>query len=121
MDRLTCKHNLPHRFIITRDFAEAQYEVCELCGYKIRSKKDNRGRTDNIRYLKLHSRDTCQPRGRTKALYMKIYHPKYCVIRPCLDEDCNLRGLCLHKTGVRQQLRVDHRVKPPPGTTYWDA
>lgn len=121
MLKLKCKNNLPHQFRIVKEFQNAQYEVCELCGYKIRMKKDSKGRTDNLEYLRLHKRDTVQPHGATKHLYMKIYHPKYCIVRLCLNKECNQSRFCIHKSIVRQQLHIDHRVKPKPGTTYWDS
>jgi hypothetical protein len=117
MAYLKCKNNLPHQFKIIADFNDIQVENCIICGFKVRWQKDSKGRTHNLKYLELHAGDFCQPNGRTKSLYYKIYHPQYCYIRICLD----CEGVCHHKTAARQELRIDTRVKPPPGQTYWNA
>lgn len=113
-----CKNNLPHQFKIIADYPGLQIEVCELCGYKIRWNLDKKGRSNNVKYVALHARDLCQPRGRTKTLYYKIYSPWLCMTRICLDDECNKNGICNHKQGNRTELKIDNRVK---GTnrTYW--
>lgn len=118
---MICKNNLPHQFIIAHELENSQCEVCELCGYKTRWQKDAKGRVDNTQYLKAHARDFCQPKGPTRSLYYKIYTPKsYSVVRVCLNEVCNTNGVCTHKQGIRTELRIDTRVKPKPGMTYYE-
>lgn len=49
-------------------------EVCKECHRRVITKKDAKtGRIDNKKYLKEHSRDYAQPRGRTGKLFGKYY------------------------------------------------
>ena len=47
--------------------------VCKTCKKKLVTKKGNRGRIDNAKWLKEHAADFAQPTGRTAKLFKQIY------------------------------------------------
>src|SRR5258708_7652847 len=121
IDYAKCKSNLPHDMTNLADFVNAQYKQCVKCGYKHKFNKDSKGRIDNLDYLNVCIAETCQPTGRTKAVYHKVYHPQLTVIRICLSNSCNGKNFCIHKVGARTELRIDNRIKGSNGMTQWDA
>lgn len=69
-----CRKNIFCDFTLSRDLPDAQVEVCTKCGKKVVYFKDIRtGRIDNKKYLRDHIRDTVQPFGRTRKLFLMIY------------------------------------------------
>jgi len=49
------------------------FERCERCGRRWSWIIGLDDRIDNRRYLTAHVRDFCQPHGRTKKIYLKLY------------------------------------------------
>ena len=115
-----CKNGLPHDMANLADFANAQYKQCVKCGKKHKFAKDSKGRVDNLEYLRICISDTAQPTGRTKSVYMKVYHPTYNVSRICLNDTCNKKQLCIHRLGIREELRINNKIKKD-GMNIWDA
>ena len=63
-----------HNYRIINDSKEGSLEICIVCKKRLVTKKDPKtGRIDNKKYLKEHSRDTAQPRGRTSKIFNKYY------------------------------------------------
>ena len=58
------------------DNSEAQVEICVQCSKKVIYRKDETGRIDNAKYLRDHIRDTVQPFGRTRKIFLEIYGDK---------------------------------------------
>jgi len=71
--RYDCRYGLPHDTMILGEDASVKVERCKLCRKVFRWKKFN-GRVNNVEYLKVHARNFAQHDGRTKQLYMKLYH-----------------------------------------------
>lgn len=69
-----CKKRVLCGFEVILSNAEAQVEVCQFCGKKVvYHKEPGTGRIDNAKYLRDHIRDTVQPFGRTRRLFLEIY------------------------------------------------
>lgn len=71
-DYARCKKNRWCDFTATHEDAGGKVEVCIFCGRKVVYRKVN-GRTDNIKYLKMHIRNFAQPRGATRKVFEEIY------------------------------------------------
>lgn len=50
----------------------AKVEQCIYCGRKEIYRKVG-GRTDNVRYLRMHVRNFCQPHGPTRRVFEEVY------------------------------------------------
>lgn len=70
-----CRKNFLCNFEKSRDLPDALVEICINCGKKVIYKKVG-GRIDNRRHLREHIRDTVQPWGKTKKLFLQIYGEK---------------------------------------------
>jgi hypothetical protein len=81
MKRYGCKRGLPHDLHPVHETKAVKIEVCHICNKKFRWNKGYRQRIANNEYLEAHARNYCQPNGRTKALYMKIYQPEQSIIK----------------------------------------
>ncbi len=80
-DNLGCRYRgVPHDLEILHENPHIKIEVCTICNKKFRFKKGNKGRTDNVAYLKAHVRNFAQKSGATKRIYNKIYHPQKTII-----------------------------------------
>lgn len=55
---------------------DAVIEVCKECKKRLVTKKDKKGRIDNIAYLREHQRDTAQPTGPTAKIFQR-FHGKH--------------------------------------------
>ena len=64
-------HN--HDYQTITETSDAIVEVCKTCKKKLVTKKGNRGRIDNAKWLKEHAADFAQPTGRTAKLFKQIY------------------------------------------------
>lgn len=67
-----CKKNKYCDFTCIIEDARAKVEVCIYCGRKEIYRKVG-GRTDNVRYLKMHVRNFAQPIGATRKVFEEIY------------------------------------------------
>jgi len=76
-----CKNSLPHDLHSIFEDRRIKVEICHLCGKRFRWNKGYRQRIANKAYLEAHARNYCQPNGRTKALYHKIYSPEKSIIK----------------------------------------
>ena len=81
MKNYGCIYGLPHNLITLKEFSDIKIEQCQLCGKKLRWRKDYKGRVDNIKYLEAHARNFAQEFGRTKRLFKKMYKPEQCVLK----------------------------------------
>ena len=72
-DDSRCPKNIYCDFERTISNTEVQVEVCKNCGKKVAYPKDSKGRVEKAKYLRDHVRDTVQPFGRTRKLFLKIY------------------------------------------------
>ena len=78
---LGCRtRGIPHDFTGIHETMRVKWEVCQICGKKMRWNKGYRGRMDNVEYLKAHVRNYCQKTGATKRVYNRIYNPEKCII-----------------------------------------
>jgi hypothetical protein len=59
-------------FTLVHEDAGAKVECCIYCGRKEIYRKVN-GRTDNIKYLKMHIRNFAQPYGASRKVFEEIY------------------------------------------------
>lgn len=66
-----------HDYDTIKETKEAILEVCKICKKRLLTKLDKKGRHDIGKYLKEHVRDTCQPNGRTKKIFEKLYGKKH--------------------------------------------
>ena len=71
-DIARCKKVRYCDFTCTFEDAGGKVEVCIHCGRKVIYLKKN-GRTDNIKYLKMHVRNFAQPYGATRKIFEEIY------------------------------------------------
>lgn len=62
-----------HDYEIVSESSDGQVEVCRECKKRLTTTFGNKGRIDNIKYLKEHVRDTAQPNGRTGNIYKRYY------------------------------------------------
>lgn len=79
--RLDCKGGLPHEWATIHDDRKVKWEVCKICGKKMRWNKGYRLRMDNVRYIEEHIRSTCQKTGPTRRVYFRIYQPEKLIIK----------------------------------------
>ena len=79
---LGCKYRgVPHDIKIVHENPHRKIEVCVICNKKFNFNKVYKSRIDNKEYLKIHIRSFAQPRGPTRAVYMRTYKPEKCVIK----------------------------------------
>jgi len=71
-----CRKAGLHDFHDVSDYADATVEMCTFCSTKIVWRKDDRGRMDNRRYLRVHLRSFCQPFGTTAKAFALAYGEK---------------------------------------------
>lgn len=81
MYKLDCKSKLPHEWATIYDSRKVKWEVCKICGKKMKWNKGYRLRVDNKKYLEEHIRSTCQKFGKTKRIYYRIYDPLKLIIK----------------------------------------
>lgn len=62
-----------HRFKIVSETNSGVVEVCTQCKEKLITKKDKKGRVDNMAYLRSHIADTAQPKGPTAKVFAQVY------------------------------------------------
>ena len=72
-DDSRCPKRILCDFQVSRDLPDAQVEICLNCSKKVIYHKDGNGRVDNRKYLRDHIRQTVQPFGPTRRLFMEIY------------------------------------------------
>ena len=73
-DDSRCRKGKYHQFEVSRSLEDANIEVCVLCSKKVVYYKEPiTGRIDNKKYLADHIRDFCQPRGKTRKVFEKLY------------------------------------------------
>ena len=59
------------------------WERCIKCGRRWHWNINPKDRIDNKRYLAVHIREYCQPTGRTKKTYFKLYgNPENNLVNP---------------------------------------
>src|SRR3990167_9309752 len=68
-----CRKNFLCDYELSRDLPDALIEICVNCGKKVIYNKGKDSRIDNVKYLRDHIRQTVQPFGKTRELFMKIY------------------------------------------------
>ena len=68
-----CPKNFFCDFRTSRDLPDAVVRVCVACGKKVIYRKDAHGRIDNKKFLKDNVRETVQPWGKTRKLFLQIY------------------------------------------------
>ena len=79
---LGCRHRgIPHDMMYVAENPQVKWERCKICGKVFKWKKGNKGRVENLKYLKAHLRNFCQRYGATRRIYHKIYRPKDCIIK----------------------------------------
>lgn len=78
--RLGCRFGTAHQFELIKDTPGAKMENCIICGLRKRWVKGNKGRINNVEYLRMHVREFAQPTGSTKRVFMKLNHPEKCII-----------------------------------------
>lgn len=63
------------RFRAVSETNDGIVEVCndQSCKRRLVTKKDRKGRIDNMAYLKAHISDTCQPTGATSKVFAQLY------------------------------------------------
>lgn len=95
------------------DFKNCKWEVCAICGDKVKWKKDTKGRVDNTEYLKAHLRNFCQPWGRTRKDFIRIYHPQMSKIKLCLSKKCAKKNICTHVSAetdyTKKAFKIDQK------------
>lgn len=63
-----------HNYKTINDLPDGKLEICTECKKRLTIKKDPlTGRIDNKKYIKEHIRDTAQPFGRTRKVFIKHY------------------------------------------------
>jgi len=67
-----CPKGKYHAFEQSYDLPSEIIEFCNLCGLRMSYRKVN-GMIDNVKYLKDHVRDFCQPIGPTAKVYAEVY------------------------------------------------
>lgn len=70
-----CPKGELHDFNVILDNEDVTVEICRFCSKKEIYKKIN-GCQDNKKHLRAHLRDTVQPYGATRELFLKIYGEK---------------------------------------------
>jgi len=75
-----CKFGTYHDVTVLRDTPRYKVEKCVRCNKRFKWGKWNRGRVDNVNYLKVHVRSFCQENGPTKRVFKKIYRKEECRI-----------------------------------------
>ena len=70
-----CPKGFYCEFEVSRSLPDVQIEVCVRCSKKVIYRKDGKGRVEKGKYLRDHIRDTVQPFGKTRKLFLKIYGP----------------------------------------------
>lgn len=75
-----CRHGAPHDIHFVLENNKVKVERCHLCNKVFRWNKRANGRTDNVKYLEAHIRNFCQPGGKTRRVFHKLYKPKLCII-----------------------------------------
>ena len=70
-----CEKGTLHDYQISRDLPNVLIEVCSKCSKKEIYYKYG-GRFDTKKHLRAHLRDTLQPYGRTRDLYLQTYGTK---------------------------------------------
>ncbi len=76
-----CKwSNVPHDLKPVGENARVKVERCLICNRKFVWPKGNKGRTDNVEYLKAHARNFAQKNGATHRLFMRLYEPEKAII-----------------------------------------
>lgn len=78
--RGNCKFGTYHEMAIVHETPKFKVERCTICNKRFKWNKWNRGRVDNVEYLKAHVRAFAQPRGATNRVFQKLYHPENCKI-----------------------------------------
>jgi len=78
--RYDCRFGQPHDTQILHETPRVKWEVCKICTKRFRFNKGYKGRIDNLRYLEVHIRQFCQPNGKTKRTFNKLYKPETCII-----------------------------------------
>ena len=74
-DDSRCKKGVLCQFELSRDLPDARIEICTSCSKKVIYNKSE-GQIDEIKYLRDHKRDTIQPYGKDKRLFIQIYGQK---------------------------------------------
>lgn len=62
-----------HDYQVIRNDKTAVTEVCKECKNKLITRIGDKGRINNVEYLKEHQRDTAQPTGSTAKVFKKYY------------------------------------------------
>lgn len=62
-----------HNYKISGENRDGILEICTECKHKLITRKDRKGKSDNVAFLKEHQRDTAQPFGATDKLYKRFY------------------------------------------------
>lgn len=67
-----CKKNKYHDLTCVHEDRKAKVEMCIYCGHREIFRKVD-GKTDNVRYLKMHVRNFAQPYGATRKVFGEIW------------------------------------------------